>query len=451
MLTLRKAAYLAVGGAVLMLMQRPALADETSSLLDTLLADHTITQAEYDRLKAQAAADMPAPTYPLVKVDGKVQFDFPLYATTNSKFTQLGDAALLRRALINVTGNLDPDWFYRVEVGDQNGAFTGTNIWLSYRHYAPFITTLGYQNATWGLDNLTADETRVFIEQDLANGVFAPAKQISWTASDHGQYWAAGASLLTNATSTSAAPASNSITNWGSATRLNFIPVNNNGTVLEVGVSAAAVNANSAAGAHTFAADAFGNTPELNTTKTQLIGSPAIPNVSGQQLGSLEAGAAFGPVLVTGEAMGDSIGRNSVVAGGNTHVKGYFSGWYVQGSWTLTGEARPYDAANSVWGGLTPSHPFNQGGPGAWELAVRYSSLDLDDARAAGATPAAPTVAGGIAVPGIQHDWTIGLNWYLIKNLRTELNYVRSTVTYELPSASGITANMAEARVQFLF
>jgi phosphate-selective porin OprO/OprP len=44
------------------------------------------------------------------------------------------------------------------------------------------------------------------------------------------------------------------------------------------------------------------------------------------------------------------------------------------------------------------------------EVAVRYSTLDLDDA----------TVSGGDA-----KDVTVGLNWYLRENLRLMFNYVR--------------------------
>jgi phosphate-selective porin OprO/OprP len=58
-----------------------------------------------------------------------------------------------------------------------------------------------------------------------------------------------------------------------------------------------------------------------------------------------------------------------------------FSGWYVEGSWVLTGESRPYIASSATYGGPTPDHPFalSPGGCwGAWELAGRYSFTDLN-------------------------------------------------------------------------
>ena len=52
---------------------------------------------------------------------------------------------------------------------------------------------------------------------------------------------------------------------------------------------------------------------------------------------------------------------------------------------------------------------MRDGGPGAWELAARYSYLELDSSGIDG---------------GILHDWTLGLNWYLSHNVRAMLGYI---------------------------
>ena len=84
-----------------------------------------------------------------------------------------------------------------------------------------------------------------------------------------------------------------------------------------------------------------------------------------------------------------------------------FDGWYLQAGYILTGETRQYK--NGVMGGVKPSSIVGDGGVGAWELALRYSSLDLSDAG----------IDGGEA-----DAMTYGVNWYPTPTLRFSANYV---------------------------
>lgn len=90
-----------------------------------------------------------------------------------------------------------------------------------------------------------------------------------------------------------------------------------------------------------------------------------------------------------------------------------FDSYYVSGSWFLTGEHRPYAAAEGVTTRLRPRHPFSlreeNRGWGAWEVALRYSWLDLNDGPVRG---------------GEMTDWTLALNWYVNANTRIMLNYI---------------------------
>jgi phosphate-selective porin OprO/OprP len=103
-----------------------------------------------------------------------------------------------------------------------------------------------------------------------------------------------------------------------------------------------------------------------------------------------------------------------------------FDGWYLQGSWILTGEAKPYNASTGSYGLPKPNSPlsFDSGGFGAWELAARYSVLDLNDN--AGVTGHA-TPTGGIR-GGEQKIWTVGVNWYPNNAIRFVLDYQHTDV-----------------------
>lgn len=91
-------------------------------------------------------------------------------------------------------------------------------------------------------------------------------------------------------------------------------------------------------------------------------------------------------------------------------------GWYVSATYLLTGEERTLTF-------ITPKRNFDlKGGLGAIELGVRWASLDFDSDEAidffAGGTPAVATVRENGA-----DSLTIGVNWYLNRNVRLMFNW----------------------------
>lgn len=95
-----------------------------------------------------------------------------------------------------------------------------------------------------------------------------------------------------------------------------------------------------------------------------------------------------------------------------------FTAFYVMVSLFLTGEHRPYSRSEADFGRPKPKRNFDlQGGLGAWEVAVRLSHIDLDDA-----------FAFDNSRGGKELNFTIGVNWYLNPNTRFTWNYVLATV-----------------------
>ena len=92
-----------------------------------------------------------------------------------------------------------------------------------------------------------------------------------------------------------------------------------------------------------------------------------------------------------------------------------FRGFYGFVSRVLTGESRRFDRGAGVLDSIRPSRKFEWGGGGwgALEVALRLSSLDLNDGPLRG---------------GRQTDLTAGLNWYISDNARFTLNYVLGRV-----------------------
>jgi phosphate-selective porin OprO/OprP len=88
-----------------------------------------------------------------------------------------------------------------------------------------------------------------------------------------------------------------------------------------------------------------------------------------------------------------------------------FTGYHLSGTWSLTGEMRGYKNNRGVFSGLPVAQSVIQGGKGATELALRYSSIDLTD---------------GLITGGEMDIATLQFNWWLTTSLAVSLNYRRS-------------------------
>jgi len=85
-----------------------------------------------------------------------------------------------------------------------------------------------------------------------------------------------------------------------------------------------------------------------------------------------------------------------------------FDGYEITGSWILTGEMRDYRYKGGTLGPVPVARSVYQNGKGAWELAGRWSSVDLTDG----------TVDGG------EMDiLSAGINWWLTPTFMLNLNY----------------------------
>ncbi len=88
-----------------------------------------------------------------------------------------------------------------------------------------------------------------------------------------------------------------------------------------------------------------------------------------------------------------------------------FTGYHISGTWSLTGEMRGYKNNRGVFDGLPVAQSVLQGGKGATELALRYSSIDLTE---------------GLISGGEMDIATVQFNWWLTGAMGASLNYRRT-------------------------
>ncbi len=98
-------------------------------------------------------------------------------------------------------------------------------------------------------------------------------------------------------------------------------------------------------------------------------------------------------------------------AGSPTFARLQQTAWQVAGSYILTGE-------EASWKGFTPRNPFSVAHHawGAWEVVARYGQLDIDNRSFS--SFANPATSASLAT-----SWGIGLNWYLNKNLKFNVDF----------------------------
>ena len=153
--------------------------------------------------------------------------------------------------------------------------------------------------------------------------------------------------------------------------------------------------------------------PSIADTDFRDLGPAAFAS-DGYLLTGAEAAWTRGPLSLQGEYM-----MADVDAPEGDEDLG-FSGYYAMASYFITGEHRPYKKGS--FGRVKPSSNWGQGGAGAWEVALRYSAVDLSDGDVSG---------GELA------NVTAGVNWYLNPHTRVMFNYVNSELEDSAATASG--------------
>jgi phosphate-selective porin OprO/OprP len=94
------------------------------------------------------------------------------------------------------------------------------------------------------------------------------------------------------------------------------------------------------------------------------------------------------------------------------------SGWYVSGTWSVTGERK--------FGGIEPRRPLLRGGTGAVEVATRYERLGFGASSADDNPSTSPRAVNLLDTSDAA--WTSGVNWYVNRWIKIQLNVIREWI-----------------------
>jgi phosphate-selective porin OprO/OprP len=397
-----------------------------------------------------------------VSLTSRVHFDVGGYdyrpngpATSPQK---LDSGENVRRARIGVLGKFFGDWNYALvyDFGGSSDGFGGSatgslpgggasgveNAYLSYTGLKPFGGRMaiegGIMDLPYTLDEAMSSNDTLFLERASA-GIIATSIAAGDFRSTFGTRWwndSFWAGAYVTGPATGAIHSASSVTpngaseQYGAVVRAAGQVISGKDYSLHLGGDAEFLiqpPRNMVTGAQTLT---LSDRPELRIDPTALVTTGAIANVSGAQVYSVEAAGTYGPLFVQGEYFWFNVDRNAntgLPPIGAPSLK--FEGGYAQAGYVLTGETRKYNAASASYGGIAPDRPFSLagGGLGAWEIAGRVSTIDLNDQLA---------TAAGIA-GGRQTVYTAALNWYVNRNIRFMFDYLHGDVSKQASATNG--------------
>lgn len=392
-----------------------------------------------------------------------VQFDAADYSVRPLRTdNDLSSGTNFRRARLGVDGSAFTDWNFSIwgEFGGTGGESAGLNqAYVEYAGLKPFGpgVTVRLRAGAWatpaGLEDATANTEGLFLERgavaemvrDLDAGDGRTGAGVFVAASR----WYASGVFTGKVVGAPATPVYGQ--QQGYLTRAAFNPLHGVDYDVHVGGSIQGVikPADLAAGPTVNETLDLAERPELRVDGTRLVNTGNIA-ARGLTTYGVELGASFRNLYAAGEWYRIDVDRTAV-GSGPSPFNPRFSGWYAQAAWTLTGERHVWSSANGGFNGVRPAHPLDPrtGAWGAWELAARYSVLDLNDHAGSAGVPAP---SGGIR-GGEQRITTLGLNWYPNRVVRFLLDYQWDDIS-RLNAAGAQAGEQAQAvsfRSQFAF
>ncbi len=352
-----------------------------------------------------------------VRAGGRINYDMGFIkqdAANTKKFGMIPNQSEFRRARIELEGTAYSNFYWKFQVDFGGGAWAFKDVYMGIKDI-PVVgaVQVGNQYEPFVLEHWTSDKYDPFIEYSLPGDAFAPQRHPGIVVLNNYKErvaWQFG--LFRGDSDSLGTESSNS--GYAFTGRLSGTPLylDEGKELIHLGV---AYSRRDPLGA----AVSYSDRPEWHGSSKKFV-SASVSKVDAVDLLGLEAAAVWGPVSVQGEFIQSNLTRTS--GGGNDAS---FNGWYVEGSWFITGENRKYNGKTGEFTRVSPKKDFGKdGGFGAWEAVARYSSLDLNDTSA--------KIAGGK-----ENDLTLGLNWYLNPNMRVMFNYIHAmTSTPDVGSAN---------------
>ncbi len=284
---------------------------------------------------------------------------------------------------------------------------------LAYRGFDHVVVSAGNFKEPFGLDQLRSDNTTTFAERSLTNAFF-PARNFGGAIGTYGDRWTATAGVFGGNANTSTTTGNTTIEDNGVAgtARITYAPILDKDQVLHLGV-AGSYRSQDPANTNL----SFSSRPEDQEFGRTLVNTGTLRNARDTGRFDLETIYQFKNYRITGEYAFVDVGGVTPTAAVANRSDRFFQSGYVEGAWVVNGYGRPYRLAPTygsefaVLQGVEveDAQRISRGGYGVFEVAARYSAIDLQD---------------GLTKGGRLQDVTAGVNWYPDRNVRVVADYI---------------------------
>lgn len=426
-------------------IQQTGADDFAAETAATLLPESNIELAGHE-LYCETDVDTcfshPQSKFPTFIVSGFFHADLVGFNQDNLNKTTVGDlenGGDFRRARVAFKGNVTEDISYIMEFDFAETIPLFADVWVNFTH-VPGLGNIriGRWRQPFGMSELTSIRELPFLERSTLF-TFTPFRQtgvgfFNHNADESATWALSGFRYPSNGFGNNVGDGGG----WGLSGRATLLPVYNNH-----GEELVHLGANYMYTEPSMDVLRFASQPEIQVAQTTggLLPAPltAVPffvntgamSVQNTNTFGLELAGAIGGVYLQSEARWAMV--NMLDGSSET-----FPGAYAQARYILTEEKLPYNKSGGVFGRVVPDEAFSfsGGGLGAWELAARWSYIDLNGANLAG--------------PGRRlNDLTFGLNWYLNKFTKFQFNYIHAFL--DDPVLGKSDADVAAVRAQLDF
>jgi phosphate-selective porin OprO/OprP len=316
---------------------------------------------------------------------GRLMLDAAYYDEDKNS---LGNGTELRSARIELGGRIFADIIYELSVDFADGDADMRDAWLAYDGQYPWRFTLGHFKEPFSLEELTSRKHLTFMERALPNAL-VPGRNMGLGLNWYGEQISVAAGLFGDDYNDDTDDEGDE--GWGASTRMTYAPLATERSVVHFGLSASYRKLDDE---KEYRVD---SRPESHLTDIRYLDSGKIKQSRIVTLIGLETAWVFGETSLQGEWIASNLERDA-----ETDIE--LSGWYLQASWFLTGDSRHYKRQSARFGRVKPLSE-----QGALELALRYSTLELNDQDVEG---------------GSSDQISFGVNWYYKPQLRFTMNYI---------------------------